>query len=189
MFRVGGKLLSFISFDSSVEPRKAGARSVQQIAGMPTIASNLFMKDGKVVAQKDVGETIRIGETQTQPPDRSAQGPALSGNLSDQALPQIIQFLNTSTMTGDLKVSGPRVTGVIAFDRGQLYYAEAGQFQGEFAVYACALEREGSFHFFRLEAAPSREHNVNAPTTHVIFECCRRMDESARAEEGAPKPS
>ena len=189
MFRIGGKVLSFISHDASVEPRQAGARSLQQIAGMATIASNLFVKGGQVVEQKDLGETIRLRETHPQPPDRPLPGPALSGNLSDQSLPQIIQFMHTSSMTGELKVSGARFNGVIAFDKGQLCHAEAGEFQGEFAVYACAMEHQGSFQFFRLEALPPRERNVKAPTARVIFECCRRMDEGGRGETGGSGPS
>jgi hypothetical protein len=188
-FRIGGKVFTFISHDASLEAPQAGARSLQQIAGAVTIASKLFMKDGRVVEQKDLGETIALRETHSRPPDAAAPGPALSGNLSDQGLPQIVQFLHTSAMTGELKVSGARFNGVIAFDKGQLCHAEAGEFQGEFAVYACAMEQQGSFQFFRLDALPPREQNVKTPTAHVIFECCRRMDEAGRGEAGGSGPS
>ena len=107
---------------------------------------------------------------------------ALSGTLCDGSLPQIMQFIHAGGMTGKLSVHGEHVNGAVLFLNGHLYAATAGEAHGAEAVYACALERVGRFSFDRLERAQVQqtEKTIAGNTIHVIFECCRRLDEGER---------
>ena len=107
--------------------------------------------------------------------------PALAGSLSDQNLAQIIQYLHTNSKTGELFVREKNREGLIAFDHGLIVSAQAGDRNGVVAIYAVARERSGSFSFKSVENVGARPKNVNEPVMQIIFECCKRMDETELA--------
>jgi len=198
--RVGGKLFYFISNTPDIEPRKLSTHATQQLTSMETLASNIYFKDGKIVEVKD-GQPVQtpgapakretkehslpdptlVTTTGTYKPlpvvEREIQASALVGNLHDQGLPQILQFLHVNGMTGELIVEGKRMQGSMCFEKGQLFFAEAGAMSGPFAVYSCARESAGTFRFMKTTAMPARPKNITEPTLQVILESCRRMDE------------
>jgi pSer/pThr/pTyr-binding forkhead associated (FHA) protein len=176
--RIGGKLFSFISTAPGLEPRKAALQSAQQLAVMQTLSDDIVYENGKIVpAEASPPATATVPSSDAPPPTAS-----LSGNLSDTALPQIMQFLNASAMTGRLYVKGSQFEAAILFLEGALHAATSGSHKGVEAVYAAVLQHEGHFSFDRLETAvvASVPKNVGEGTIQVIFECCRRMDEDRR---------
>ena len=195
--RIGGKLYYFISNTADIEPRKLSTQAVQQLTSMETVATGLYFKDGKVIEVKgdsalkapltretkehqlpDHSNATATGTHTSQAVlDRVVQDSALTGNLRAQGLPQILQFLHGNGMTGELFVEGKRMQGSMCFDKGQLFFAEAGAMSGPFAVYSCARESAGNFRFHKSKDVPARPKNINEPTLQVILESCRRMDE------------
>ncbi|HEY3323474.1 MAG TPA: FHA domain-containing protein [Planctomycetota bacterium] len=181
--RIGGKLLSFISNNPAMEPRAFGAK----VSLLETVKGGLKFENGKVVEIPEVEEKQEedVNATQQVPSLSSAQpSSALSGNLHDQNLAQIIQFLHTNAKTGELHVNGPRNQGLIAFDQGQIFFAEASGRRGAPAVYVCAREHDGTFSFLNLSRPLQRAKNVYEPMIQIIFECCKRMDETELAGMG-----
>lgn len=187
--RIGGKLLSFVTNQPAAEPRKFGAK----LAGLETVKDGQLMyKGGKLMdlsaqPQPDVNTTQKVAPIGRAANEAGSSGsrraiePALSGNLADQHLAQIIQFLHANTKTGELHVRGRNNLGTMAFDQGSIYYAECGDRRGPPAIYVCAREHIGTFRFNSMPAAPDRPKNVSDPMMQIIFECCKRIDETGLA--------
>lgn len=189
--RIGGKLLSFVTNQPSAEPRAFGAR----VAAQETVRDGqLMFKSGRMVQMDGDGKKVDLTTTQKVPTlakqkggdagtsgGRRAVEPALSGNLADQHLAQIIQFLHANTKTGELHVRGRNNLGTMAFDQGAIYYAECGDRRGPPAIYVCAREHIGTFRFNAAPTPPTRPKNVNDPMMQIIFECCKRIDETELA--------
>jgi hypothetical protein len=189
--RIGGKLLSFVTNQPAAEPRAFGAR----VATQETVRDGQMMfKSGRMVEldgngnKRDVNQTQKVpvlarqkgGDAGTSGGRRGVE-PALSGNLADQHLAQIIQFLHANTKTGELHVRGRNNLGTMAFDSGAIYYAECGDRRGPPAIYVCAREHIGTFRFNAAPTAPTRPKNVSDPMMQIIFECCKRIDETELA--------
>jgi len=175
--RIGGKLFSFASNSPDLEPKALGAR----VQSMETLRDGMFLQDGKLV-EKPMrrGNAHEVVRTQKMTP-LGAVEPALAGSLSDQNLAQVIQYLNTNAKTGELYLKGKQRGGIIAFNNGQIFYAETGDRKGVIAIYVCAREHEGTFSFQSSDSPPSYVKNVSEPMMQIIFECCKRMDESQLA--------
>ncbi|MCW8133428.1 MAG: DUF4388 domain-containing protein [Planctomycetota bacterium] len=187
-FRIGGKVIYFISNDENFEPRKVSNQAVQKNATAETVSTGWFYKDGQVVQNTEETNKALPSVQVTQTIPRAAarnHEPALSGNLRDQGLPQIMQFLHSNSMTGELFVEGKRHQGVMAFDNGQVIFAQSGAINGAFAIYHCARESEGHFRFEKMPKPPNRPRNVTETTVQVILESCRRMDEAHTPQGGA----
>jgi len=146
------------------------------------VHAGLQFKDGKVVETEPAADSPRpVTKTQKVPPVGPEDTPddfALSGNLGDQSLVQVLQYLHTNTKTGELLVEGERYSGVFAFNGGTIYFAEAGERHGTPAIYVCAREHQGTFTFRRTSTPPAKPKNVTDPMMRIIFECCRRIDET-----------
>lgn len=179
--RIGGKLLSFTGLEAA-EQRTFG----NKLNRMDTVKDGLFFKNGKVVqvpeGQDPDDERFKdVMSTQVLQPVGGPPEPALSGNLADQNLAQIIQYLNTNAKTGELIVKGKAREGIIAFDKGQIVSAQSGDRNGVTAIYAVARERSGSFSFKVSDSVGMRPKNVTEPVMQIVFECCKRMDEAELA--------
>jgi hypothetical protein len=109
--------------------------------------------------------------------------PALSGQLADQNLPQVLQYLHQNHKTGELNLKTANRGALFAIRRGELEYAESGGLMGAEAVFACAGEKDGAFWFMSMERLPDRERNVHQSMMDIAFECCRLMDEAGLVEE------
>jgi hypothetical protein len=181
--RIGGKVFSFISGAMMGDSRGFGAR----VAGQETVHAGMLFKDGQVieVSLKDQDAAPRP-VTKTQKlrhigQERESDTFALSGNLGDQSLVQVIQYLHANNKTGELHVEGARHSGLFGFDDGVIFFAEAGERRGAPAIYVCAREHEGTFAFRRTPTPPAKPKNVTEPMMQIIFECCRRIDETQLA--------
>src|SRR5712691_7149180 len=100
---------------------------------------------------------------------------ALTGELSDLSLAELIEFFCNQRKTGRLKVvytSGP---GYFYLQAGSVVHARIGALRGIEAVYYALTLPNASFTFSPAFEAP--EQTINQPWTSVVLEGLRRMDE------------
>ncbi len=110
---------------------------------------------------------------------------ALTGELSDLSLAELIEFFCNQRKTGRLKVvytSGP---GYFYLQAGSVVHARIGVLRGIEAVYYALTLPNASFTFSPAFEAP--EHTINQPWTSVVLEGLRRMDEGIAARTAFPE--
>ena len=100
---------------------------------------------------------------------------ALTGELTDLSLAELIEFFCNQRKTGRLKVVYPTGPGYFYLQSGAVVHARVGDLRGIDAVYFALTQRNASFTFSPAFEAP--EHSINQPWTSVVLEGLRRMDE------------
>lgn len=100
---------------------------------------------------------------------------ALTGELTDLSLAELIEFFCNQRKTGRLKVVYPNGPGYFYLQSGSVVHARIGSLRGIDAVYYALTLRNASFTFNPAFEAP--EHSINQPWTSVVLEGLRRMDE------------
>ena len=100
---------------------------------------------------------------------------ALTGELTDLSLAELIEFFCNQRKTGRLKVVYPTGAGYFYLQSGSVVHARVGDLRGIEAVYFALTQRNASFTFSPAFEAP--EHSINQPWTSVVLEGLRRMDE------------
>jgi hypothetical protein len=113
---------------------------------------------------------------------------ALSGQLSDLSLAELIEFFCNQRKTGRLKVAYELTPGYFYFDRGDLVDAKIGSLNGIEAIYYALTLANASFKFS--PAFEPTRRTIHQPWTQVTLEGLRRLDEGIKpkapfAEEGA----
>lgn len=108
----------------------------------------------------------------------SIEGATLAGNLQDQGVAELVQFIDLSNQTGSLNIETPKGTGKIFFERGKLYAASFGGKRGQEAVWELLGAKEGTFRFQKLHEADLGEREIFADNYAIILEGLRRFDES-----------
>lgn len=110
---------------------------------------------------------------------------ALSGQLSDLSLAELIEFFCNQRKSGRLKVSYPRAPGFFYFQKGALVDAKIGALSGVEAVYY-ALTLENASFKFSASFEPTRR-TIHQPWAQVALEGLRRMDEGIAPTEAFPE--
>jgi hypothetical protein len=100
---------------------------------------------------------------------------ALTGQLSDLSLAELIEFFCNQRKTGRLKVDYPRAPGVFFMEEGELVDAKLGLLEGEEAVYFALTLPNAAFDF-NTNIVPT-QRTINDAWTHVVLEGLRRFDE------------
>lgn len=100
---------------------------------------------------------------------------ALTGELTDLSLAELIEFFCNQRKTGRLKVVYPTGPGYFYLQSGAVVHARVGDLRGIDAVYFALTQRNASFTFSPAFEAP--ELSINQPWTSVVLEGLRRMDE------------
>ena len=100
---------------------------------------------------------------------------ALTGELTDLSLAELIEFFCNQRKTGRLKVVYPIGPGYFYLQSGSVVHARIGVLRGIEAVYYALTLRNASFTFSPAFEAP--EVTINQPWTSVVLEGLRRMDE------------
>lgn len=108
---------------------------------------------------------------------------ALTGELTDLSLAELIEFFCNQRKTGRLKVVYPTGPGYFYLQSGSVVHARVGDLRGIDAVYFALTQRNASFTFSPAFEAP--ELSINQPWTSVVLEGLRRMDEGIQP----PNPS
>ena len=109
---------------------------------------------------------------------------ALSGELSDLSLAELIEFFCNQRKTGRLKVIYSVGPGYFYLLSGSVVHARIGILRGIEAVFYALTLPNASFTFSPAFEAP--ELTINQPWTSVVLEGLRRMDEGIMPSEPFP---
>jgi hypothetical protein len=112
---------------------------------------------------------------------------ALTGELSDLSLAELIEFFCNQRKTGRLKVIYSIGPGYFYLQSGSVVHARIGVLRGIEAVYYALTLPNASFTFSPAFEAP--EQTINQPWTSVVLEGLRRMDEGVAPGEPFPEGS
>jgi hypothetical protein len=112
---------------------------------------------------------------------------ALTGELTDLSLAELIEFFCNQRKTGRLKSGLSHRPRLFLLQSGSVVHARVGDLRGIEAVYFALTQRNASFTFSPAFEAP--EHSINQPWTSVVLRACGEwMKESTRqilSEESA----
>ncbi|MBI1948120.1 MAG: DUF4388 domain-containing protein [Deltaproteobacteria bacterium] len=110
-------------------------------------------------------------------PDVPAMPTGVMGTLRQMAVAEIVQSLEMGRKTARVDlVPADGEKGMIAFEQGSIRYAECGALRGDEAFYQLARHKEGFFRIHYGDKPPSV--NIDVPTTWLLLEAMRRMDEA-----------
>ena len=109
---------------------------------------------------------------------------ALSGQLSDLSLAELIEFFCNQRKSGRLRVSYPHAPGFFYFQKGTMVDAKIGALNGVEAVYFALTLENASFNF-DASFQPTRR-TIHQPWAQVALEGLRRMDEGIHPSEAFP---
>jgi len=110
---------------------------------------------------------------------------ALTGELSDLSLAELIEFFCNQRKTGRLKVTYTVGPGYFYLQSGSVVHARIGVLRGIEAVYYALTLPNASFAFS--PAFDSPEQTINQPWTSVVLEGLRRMDEGIKPGDPFPE--
>jgi len=106
---------------------------------------------------------------------------AVSGDLKDMALADMLQILSNGLKTAAIKIAGPKKSGMVCLDKGQIVHAVAGDKEGEEALYELIAFAEGTF---RMEPIVEGKTTINAfSTDSLLMEGFRRLDEARKTPD------
>jgi hypothetical protein len=106
---------------------------------------------------------------------------ALTGQLSDMSLAELIEFFCNQRKTGRLKIDYPRGHSVFFIKEGELVDAKVGALSGSDAVYFSLTLPNAAFDFSPdVQATRRTIHNA---WTQVVLEGLRRLDEGLAPTE------
>jgi CheY-like chemotaxis protein len=112
----------------------------------------------------------------SMPEGPPAMPTGVMGTLRQMSLPEIVQSLEMGRKTARVDlVPADGEKGMIAFETGAIRYAECGAKRGDDAFFQLARHKEGFFRIHYGDKPPSV--NIDAPTTFLLLEAMRRMDE------------
>src|SRR5438093_921701 len=106
---------------------------------------------------------------------------ALTEDLSDLSLAELIEFFCNQRKTGRLKVVYSDGPGYFYLQSGLVVHARIGSLRGIEAVYYALTLPNASFTFSPAFEAP--EQTINQPWTSVVLEGLRRMDEGIQPQQ------
>jgi hypothetical protein len=106
---------------------------------------------------------------------------ALTGQLSDMSLAELIEFFCNQRKTGRLKIDYPRGHSVFFISEGELVDAKVGALSGVEAVYFSLTLPNAAFDFS--PDVQVKRRTINEPWTQVVLEGLRRLDEGVSPKE------
>jgi hypothetical protein len=106
---------------------------------------------------------------------------ALTGQLSDMSLAELIEFFCNQRKTGRLKVDYHRGHGVFFIKDGELVDAKVGALSGAEAVYFALTLPNAAFDF-SADFEPTRR-TIKESWTQIVLEGLRRLDEGVSPSE------
>ncbi len=109
---------------------------------------------------------------------------ALTGQLNDLSLSELIEFFCNQRKTGRLKVDYALAPGVFFIKEGELIDAKLGALNGVEAIYFALTMPSAAFDFSA--TVQSSRRTINEPWTRVVLEGLRRIDEGLPPSEQDP---
>lgn len=114
----------------------------------------------------------------TPPP--ASEGRALSGDLTQLGLAGVLTLLEMERKSGVLRLEGEAGEAELHVREGRIVHATAGTATNQKAVYATLAWTGGRFAFEQQEV--SRTDEIQTPTTYLLMEGMRLLDESRRTD-------
>ncbi|MBN8616472.1 MAG: DUF4388 domain-containing protein, partial [Deltaproteobacteria bacterium] len=169
--------IMFLSSDTSVESKVRGLQlGVEDYLTKPIYTKEILARIHLALNRRERDSFAR-GRA-------SLSKTRFTGSLEDMGLVDLLQTIDVSRKSGVLDLRGPQGHGTITFRDGQILDAELGRIHGERAVYRLLLWSEGDFD---IEFRPVRsEAHIQTPTTGLLMEGMRRVDEWGRLLEQLP---
>lgn len=122
---------------------------------------------------------------------RAEQGAdtAMSGSLSDVAVPDLLQLFTTSRKTGVLSVTNTEDAGRVYIREGQIYYAEYNGIEDMDPLKALTRMMGWDDGEFRMGPPSDQvfDFEIGEPSDHVIIEAARQLDEFRRLADDLPE--
>ena len=113
---------------------------------------------------------------------------AMSGNIEEIPLPDLLQLFSTSKRTGVLALKGPQGSGEIYLRKGQIYFAtidDAYDLSPQKAAYRILTWDKGAFELDSSESKTVLEE-ITESTEGLLMEGMRLLDEFRRIEPDLP---
>lgn len=113
---------------------------------------------------------------------------AMSGNIEEIPLPDLLQLFSTSKRTGVLTLKGPQGSGEIYLRKGQIYFAtidDAYDLSPQKAAYRILTWDKGAFELDSSESKTVLEE-ITESTEGLLMEGMRLLDEFRRIEPDLP---
>jgi CheY-like chemotaxis protein len=169
--------IMFLSSDTSVESKVKGLQlGVEDYLTKPIYTKEILARIHLALNRRERDSFAR-GRS-------SLSKTRFTGSLEDMGLVDLLQTIDVSRKSGVLELRSPSGHGTIEFRDGQILDAELGRIHGERAVYRLLLWNEGDFD---IEFRPVRtEARIQTPTTGLLMEGMRRVDEWGRLLEQVP---
>jgi len=103
-----------------------------------------------------------------------------SGQLNIIALPELIQFIDSSGKTGrlDILLADTGALATLDFEGGRIVFAACGELRGEAAVFE-VLRLGGRSFTFRQDVVLGQDTTLTQPTMSLLLEGLRHLDEAA----------
>lgn len=118
---------------------------------------------------------------------RSSSRTRFSGSIEDMAVVDLLQTIEVSRKSGQMRIHHGDQEAQIGFREGQIIDGRVGQLKGEEAVYRALAWSEGNF---EVEFSPAStvqcEQTIATGTQALLMEGMRRMDEWSRLLERLP---
>lgn len=106
---------------------------------------------------------------------------SLSGSLTHQDLPGVMQMLGQAHQTGALYINAGETDAVLFFDAGEITHAECGSLFGDEAVIHIIKSVQGGDGVYKfVYGATSAQSTVLRSATDLLLDAMREFDESAR---------
>ena len=103
-------------------------------------------------------------------------GAVFEGKVSENSLPEILQFLEVGRRTGLLSLETEHPAGVINFQEGEIVSAQTHRHEGVEAVFEILSLSRGKFRFFPGRVTSRSATRLSA--TEVLLHWAHRMDET-----------
>lgn len=112
----------------------------------------------------------------------------LSGDLSEMALPDILQMLKNNQRSGSLVIERRDEQGSIYFRNGELIGAEIGEASDLKAVYRMLSFNDGTFELQSVSDSflSRKEQKIDLPLENILLEGMRQIDELEKIKKGLP---
>lgn len=108
--------------------------------------------------------------------EEAESGAVLEGKVSENSLPEILQFLEIGRRTGLLSLETDHPAGAINFHEGDIVSAQTHRHEGVEAVFEILSLSAGKFRFFPGRVAVRGATRLSA--TEVLLRWAQRMDET-----------
>ena len=105
-----------------------------------------------------------------------ATGAIFEGTLSENSLPEILQFLEVGKRTGLLSLETEQPAGVVNFEEGEITSAQTHTREGTEAVFEMLGLNRGKFRFFPGKVIHRSDSRLSA--TSILMHWAQRLDET-----------